>query len=208
MGTGWLVGPDIAVTNRHVASEFARASDNGFAFRQNANGTSVAATVDWRREFQRGAESRFPVREVLWIEPEDSVDVAIVRIAREGEAGAEVPKPIKLMTQAEIEASGPGAWVAVIGYPAFDSRNDAADQQRIFDGVFNVKRLAPGQLTFFGQQAVLHHDATTLGGNSGSVVFDLASGKGIGLHFGGIEGSRNEAVQAPRVQEIIEAHAS
>jgi endonuclease G len=203
-----MVGPDIVVTNRHVANEFARDNDGGFAFRQNSNGSTIAATVDWFREFQRGAESRFRVTEVVWIEPDGSVDVAILRIVAEGETGENAPKPIELMTSDEVEAAAQGTWVAVIGYPAFDSRNDAADQQRIFDGIFNFKRLAPGKVTVFSGEAVLNHDATTLGGNSGSVVFAMDSGKAIGLHFGGIEGSRNEAVQAPRIREIIEEHAS
>ena len=206
IGTGWIVDSDIAVTNRHVANEFARQDNGGFVFRKNFNGSTVAATVDWRHEFQRGDESRFRVTEVVWIEPEDSVDVGILRIARSGEAGEAAPAPIGLMTRAEIDATSQGAWVSVIGYPAFDSRNSAPDQQRIFDGVFDVKRLAPGQVTFFERQVLLHHDATTLGGNSGSVVFDLDSGKAIGLHFGGIEGNRNEAVQAARLQEIIAEH--
>lgn len=88
-----------------------------------------------------------------------------------------------------------GSWLTVVGYPAHDSRNDAADQQRIFDGVYNVKRLAPGQVLAVVQQELLHHDATTLGGNSGSMVVDLASGKAVGIHFGGLEGPRNYAVQ-------------
>jgi endonuclease G len=54
----------------------------------------------------------------------------------------------------------------------------------------------------------LDHDATTLGGNSGSVVIDLTSGKAAALHFGGIEGERNQAVQAPRVQQILAEHGS
>jgi endonuclease G len=207
VGTGWMVGKDIVVTNRHVASEFARESDGGFAFRQNFNGSTISATLDWFREFQRGTESRFRVQEVLWIEPEGSVDVAILRIGDQSETGEDPPDPIELMTSEEVEAAGHGAWVAVIGYPAFDSRNDVADQQRIFDGIFNFKRLAPGKVTHFTDPE-LHHDATTLGGNSGSVVFELDSGKAIGLHFGGVEGSRNEAVQAPRIREIIEEHAS
>jgi endonuclease G len=207
VGTGWVVGDDLVVTNRHVAKEFADPANGGFAFRKNANGTTVAATVDWCHEFERGAESRFGVAEVLWIEPETSVDVGLLRIRPTSETGAGVPAPIELMTRQEIEATPQGAWLAVIGYPAFDSRNNTADQQRIFDGVFNVKRLAPGQITFFGP-SVLHHDATTLGGNSGSVVMDLESGKALALHFGGIEGSRNEAVQAPRVREIIEERVS
>lgn len=208
IGTGWVVGNDLVVTNRHVATEFARENGDGFAFRRNLNGSTVAATLDWRHEFNRSDESRFRVTEVLWIEPEDSVDVAILRIATTGETGEKVPAAIDLMSREEIDDTPPGAWVAVIGYPAYDSRNNAADQQRIFDGIFGVKRLAPGQVTFSERALLIHHDATTLGGNSGSVVFDLERGKAIALHFGGIEGRRNQAVQAARVHEIIAEHAS
>ena len=49
----------------------------------------------------------------------------------------------------------------------------------------------------------LNHDATTLGGNSGSVVMDLATGQAVGLHFGGYEGDRNMAVQAPVVADRL-----
>jgi Trypsin-like peptidase domain len=207
VGTAWIVGPDLAVTNRHVAAEFAGARDGHFVFQENFDGSKVAATVDWRHEFQRGHESRFRVKEVVWIEPRNSVDVALLRISTESEDGEPAPTPIPLMTRDELRAAPPGEWVTVIGYPAFDSRNDAADQQRIFDGNFNVKRLAPGQITFLSDQPVLFHDATTLGGNSGSVVFDLSTGKAAALHFGGIQGQRNEAVQAWRLQEIIREHA-
>lgn len=206
VGTGWVVASDLVVTNRHVAEEFARENGGQCAFRRNLNGSPVAATVDWRHEFRRAEESRFRVTEVLWIEPDDSVDVAILRIADTGESGESAPAPIDLMSQEEIADTAPGAWVAVIGYPEFDVRNNAADQQRIFDGVFGVKRLAPGQVTFFEQDLLLQHDATTLGGNSGSVVFDLERSKAIALHFGGVEGRRNAAVQASRVRKIIAEH--
>lgn len=207
VGTAWMVGPGLAVTNRHVAEEFARREGDTFGFVQNFDGTKVAATLDWRHEFGRGHESRFRVRHVIWIEPRGSVDVALLEIADEGEDGEQPPAPIALMNQQELRGTGPGHWVAVIGYPAFDSRNNAADQQRIFDGNFNVKRLAPGQITFLSDRPVLHHDATTLGGNSGSVVLDLDTGKATALHFGGIQGQRNEAVQAPRVREIVAERA-
>jgi endonuclease G len=159
--------------------------------------------VDWRHEYQQPEESRFRVAEILWIEPEDSVDVALVRIEDRGEDGEPAPRTIELMSRGEVDAAGVGAWVAVIGYPAQDSRNNAADQQRIFDGIYNVKRIAPGQITAISSDDLLHHDATTLGGNSGSVVVDLDSGKAVALHFGGIQRARNVAVQAPRVREIL-----
>lgn len=208
VGTGWMVAPDVVVTNRHVAQEFATRENGAFGFLQNFGAPPVRAAVDWRREHQRPEESRFRIDEIIWIEPPQSVDVALLRIVREGEDGEAAPAAIELMTREEVDEAGVGAWVAVIGYPARDSRNDAADQQRIFDGIYNVKRLAPGQVTAVAAGDLLHHDATTLGGNSGSVVVDLSSGKALALHFGGIEGDRNMAVQAPRVREIIAEHVA
>ena len=204
VGTCWVVAQDILVTNRHVAREFATEGDGGFVFRQNFGRPPVKASVDWRHEHQQPDESVFRIQEVLWIEPDDSVDVALLRVSATGEAGEAVPGVVELMTREEVDATGVGAWVGVVGYPAFDTRNDVADQQRIFDGVYNAKRLAPGQVTAVAGTDLLHHDATTLGGNSGSVIVELESGKAIGLHFGGIEGQRNEAVQAPRVRQILD----
>jgi hypothetical protein len=204
VGTAWMVAPGVAVTNRHVASEFATREDDGFAFLQNFGAPPVSAIVDWRHEHQQVEESRFRVREVIWIEPSGSVDVALLRLAEESEDGEAAPSVIDLMSEHEFDQAGVGSWVAVIGYPAHDSRNDAADQQRIFDGIYNMKRLAPGQVTAVTAQDLLHHDATTLGGNSGSVIVDLESGKALALHFGGIEHERNEAVQAPRIRRILE----
>lgn len=203
VGTGWVVAPGIVVTNRHVAREFASDLKDGFAFRKNYGAPPTAASLDWRHEYKQDDESRFKIKEILWIEPEDSVDVAFLRIADHGEDGEASPAAVELMSRTEFDGADVGAWVAVVGYPAQDSRNNAADQQRIFDGIYNVKRLAPGRVTAKAARDVLHHDATTLGGNSGSVVVHLDSGKAMALHFGGIEGDRNAAVQAPRVHELL-----
>jgi Trypsin-like peptidase domain len=204
VGTGWMVAEDVMVTNRHVAREFGTELGGGFAFRQNFGRPPVRVSVDWRHEHQQPEESIFKIEEILWIEPDDSVDVALLRVGVTGDAGEARPGVIELMTREEVDAAGVGTWVAVVGYPAFDTRNDLADQQRIFDGIYNAKRLAPGQVTAVADADVLHHDATTLGGNSGSVLVDLDSGKAMALHFGGIEGQRNEAVQAPRVRQVLD----
>ena len=68
--------------------------------------------------------------------------------------------------------------------------------QQIFMDVYNVKRLQPGEVRSF--QAVelpeFVHDCSTLGGNSGSPVFDLESHNVVGLHFGGKYLEGNHAV--------------
>jgi endonuclease G len=208
VGTGWLVRPDIVVTNRHVAEEFGRRRGGGFGFRSGPAGTLVRANLDCCREYGEIKESRFRVTDVLWIEPDGSVDVAVIRISPRDENGAAAPPPIPLMNSSDLNAAGIGAWVAVIGYPAYDNRCDSDDQRRIFDGIYGVKRIAPGQITGLISEQILHHDATTLGGNSGSLVLDLASGRAAAIHFGGLAGERNLAVQAPVITRVLEDNVS
>jgi V8-like Glu-specific endopeptidase len=206
VGTGWVVHPEIVVTNRHVAQVFAASEGNGFAFRKAGSPDRfVKASIDWRREHGRGAESVVRAEEVLWIEPDEGPDLALMRIRSTDDDGNATPGPLPLMAQADVDASV-GSWVAVIGYPAQSPFNDLADQQRIFDGIYNVKRVAPGTVMSVSPDGLLNHDATTLGGNSGSVVMDMATGQALALHFGGFEGDRNFAVQAPVVADRLAAH--
>jgi S1-C subfamily serine protease len=203
-GTGWVVGPGIVATNRHVARHFAERTDDTFGFLQHFPAPPVKATLDWHHEFDRFTESRFAVREVIWIEPSDSVDVALLHIADRGENDEDQPPPLPLLSSDDVRQ---GMWVSVIGYPARSPFNNPADQQRIFDGIYEVKRLAPGKVTSLNAtHGLLTHDATTLGGNSGSVVVDLESGKVAAIHFAGTEGVGNDAVQAPRLAEIVDRH--
>ncbi|SNY45142.1 trypsin-like serine peptidase [Paractinoplanes atraurantiacus] len=206
-GTGWVVGDRLVVTNRHVAEEFARPDGAGFVFREPVRGRRAQATMDWRQEHDITAESRFRVERVLWIEPEPSHDVALLRVTETGEDGEPCPPPIGLLSADELDGLGVGGWIGVIGYPARDSRNDLGDQQRLFDGIFDVKRLAPGRITGL-HPAMVRHDATTLGGNSGSALVDFRTGKAAALHFGGIQGDANCAVPAPALARIIAERAS
>jgi Trypsin-like peptidase domain len=203
-GTAWMVAEDIAVTNRHVAEYFAAPSDTGFGFRLTTHNQVVHASLDWRREYGQPEESVAQVSEVLWMEPDGSFDVALLRVR--GIDGQPLPPPIELMTHDEIK-SGLNQWIAVIGYPQRSLDNSLEDQQRIFDGIYGVKRLAPGTVMSIAPDGLFDHDATTLGGNSGSVVVDLGSGKATGLHFGGFEGDRNMAVQGDIVADLLSRHA-
>lgn len=204
-GTGWMVAPGVVATNRHVAELFARQQGDEFAYKKNLNGREAKATLDWYHEYGRPDESRFRVDEILWIEPDESFDVALLSIVDEGEDGEAPPEVLDLLD--EDLGADVGRWVGVIGYPAQSPYNDMEDQQRIFDGIYDVKRLAPGQITSLADNGLLEHDATTLGGNSGSAVIDLESGKVAGIHFGGLEGKENYAVQAPRLAAIVRDHA-
>ena len=99
----------------------------------------------------------------------------------------------------------PGAHVAVIGYPARDSRiPDFSLMQSIFGDVYDRKRLAPGQI-LDARHDVVTHDCSTLGGNSGSVVLDLADGRAVALHFAGRFLKSNSAVPAALVADRLAA---
>jgi endonuclease G len=112
-----------------------------------------------------------------------------------------LPSPIPLDDQ--VLQSDP--WVAVIGYPAEDGRrNEPLLMRQIFGDVFGVKRLAPGQVMDTAGEW-LTHDCSTLGGNSGSVVLDLGTGRAVGLHVGGRFGVANYAVPAALIATRLAA---
>lgn len=195
LGTGWLVADDILVTNRHVANEFGRSSGSGFVFRQGS-GRRMTAAVDFLEEFGRLESRELRVRKILHIEGDSGPDLALLQIERRR---GEVVAPIALASGEAREDQQ----VAVIGYPAKDSRIPDQDlMESIFGNVFNKKRLAPGQITGRQGGSVLH-DCSTLGGNSGSVVLDLASGAALGLHFAGRFLEANFAVPASTVADRL-----
>ena len=104
---------------------------------------------------------------------------------------------------ADAPADLPGHPVYCVGYPAYDGRrNEPESMSRIFTDIYNVKRLQPGTTTeLASQQNVVKHDCSTLGGNSGSPVFDLTDHRVLGLHFGGRYGLGNYAVPLWRMVE-------
>ncbi len=73
---------------------------------------------------------------------------------------------------------------------------------RIFNGIYDVKRLSPGVVTE-STPNLLKHDCSTLGGNSGSVMINLATGEAVGLHFGGSYKISNLAVPAPVISDLL-----
>ncbi|MGH8660700.1 MAG: hypothetical protein ACREUB_02925 [Burkholderiales bacterium] len=54
----------------------------------------------------------------------------------------------------------------MIGYLAYDTRNDASAIKQIFGNMFFVKRLAPGEIIGSREQGLqLTHDCSTMGGS-------------------------------------------
>lgn len=186
-GTAFLVGPNLVMTNRHVAELFVDGTGRGLAFRAGAQ-----ATMNFVEEAERSIADRFAVRSVVVVHP--YWDMALLRIEDVSIA------PLLLSLD---DPASPQEDVVVIGFPAFNPRLDRVVQDEVFGGVYNVKRLQPGRrlarrsIDSFGKSVnAATHDASTLGGNSGSAVIAVATGQVVGLHFGGAYLDTNYAVPA------------
>jgi endonuclease G len=199
LGTAWMISKDIAITNRHVALEFARRQNGGWDFRRNPVGQKARVRVDFKEEYSQTNALEVEVEEILFVsELQDTEpDLAFIRLKSTGPRPLPPPLPLYDGTMRVSQK------IAVIGYPAEDPRNGAADQARIFANIFDVKRLAPGEITGVADGLAFTHDCTTLGGNSGSVVLDVETGTAIGLHFAGEYLLNNYAVRASTVLEFL-----
>jgi hypothetical protein len=187
LGTGWLAGQGIVITNRHVALEFSRRdAGQNWTFR-----APMKASVDLRAELGSDDTLSFDVTSIVGIHEDH--DLAVLRVAQT--SGSEpLPDPLPLAAQPPPDLEG--RQVYVVGYPAWDGRrNDPEPMKRIFADIYNVKRLQPGQISGASLATFeIFHDCSTLGGNSGSPVVSLDDHHVLGLHFGGRFLEGNHAV--------------
>ena len=199
LGTAWLIKDNIVVTNRHVAGIFTRERNGVFEIVPDHTGNPVRVVIDFLSELDNPASKEVAVTSVLHVASKfgGEPDVAFLVL----DENADLPVPAVLGDDTKLTPH-PDDALATIGYPAFDSRNDADDQQRIFGGQYNVKRLAPG-LVMQLRPATIAHDCTTLGGNSGSQVLSLKQGGAVGLHYSGVEGDENRAVRISHVMDLL-----
>ena len=209
-GTAWIVAENLVVTNAHVAAEFVAREQTHLVFRRTFGSDAMAACVDLREEFvPAGSPEEFEigVDQVLYLADladSSAPDLAILRLAP-GQ-GVTLPPPIPFVDVA-LE---PGRDIAVVGYPAEDPYGvpSVAVAQRLFGGVYGVKRFSPGKVGELPDGGwAFGHDATTLGGSSGSVVIDLETGGAIGVHFAGTLERTNHAVRGAYVLDAMTAIA-
>jgi endonuclease G len=188
-GTGFVVGKRLLMTNRHVAKLFS--SGLGLKIAYNAGDSAV----NFRRQTDSPDSDRSAYVDVLgvvmvhpyWdmalLETADLTDHQILSLSTKRPEGLE------------------GRDIVAVGYPAQDWRSDLALQDRIFERTYNVKRLQPGALrqranirSFANLVSAVTHDASTLGGNSGSAIIDIETQKVLALHFAGEYLKANYAV--------------
>lgn len=208
VGTGWMLAEDLMLTNRHVAELFGVRTGSSFGFRRSPAGAQYQVRVDFRREHGRSTVAQVGIRDVVFIEEpgQANPDMAIIRLRADQ---GTLPPPIDLDDHPLTFDPNDRATLAVVGYPAADSRNDAFAMREIFGDIYNVKRLSPGRIMGIAPNGrILEHDCTTLGGNSGSPVINLKTGKVCGLHFAGSYRERNFAVTAAWIKSRLKALSS
>jgi endonuclease G len=181
-GTGFIVGPNVMLTNRHVAQTFCQTGGSTLTFTPG-----IVPSLDLKQEAASTASVPVSISEPVLILTQ--WDAALFRLA-EPPAGV-----IPLRLAARPASPLDGRLATIIGYPALDTRGSTEEllqQMKIFRAIFDKKRLQPGRLTgfrntnSFGQAvAALAHDCSTLGGNSGSALLDIDAETIVGLHFGG-----------------------
>ncbi len=200
LGTGFVVGPGLVMTNRHVLEEIASPLPRA---EQPKRWQMVrGATVDFSPSGNDPAQ-KFMVEEVAFAGPEQiyrlpisfaKLDLALLRVQAVNAAGMALPKPFRV--NQDPNWRGADANLFVVGFPAPPNavprdergalRHDVIERLReIFGLNYRRKYFSPG-LAQATRSWVFDHDATTLGGNSGSVVGALSGDlPAVGLHFAG-----------------------
>jgi hypothetical protein len=114
-----------------------------------------------------------------------------------------IPKTDRPAVTLEAAAPADGVRVAVIGYPAKDEVRNPIFTAAVFGTKFGVKRAALGEVLDGSATPTLFHDCSTLGGNSGSPVFQLETCRVIGIHRSGFFMYRNEAVDGASLDAFV-----
>lgn len=199
VGTGVVVAPGVVMTNRHVLDAIAEPlPGGGFVLGGPASIVFDEDGVDETR--------RFEVTKVLTAGPDrigrqadiGKLDMALLAVTPTSSSGAALPDPVSPGVLSKSDHK-----ILVVGYPARPGQ--AAVTDPTIDGVsiemidrlfeiyrhdYGVKYASPGEIAaepLAGDERGwgFSHDATTLGGNSGSPVISLQQLRMTGLHFGG-----------------------
>jgi hypothetical protein len=198
-GTGFLIQKNLLVTNRHVLQ--AIADENGGAWQLHP-GISIdfGHEHDARQSVGRRALKRVVFAGSRRIDPmaidHTKLDLALIELA--GAPPADQPATTLPFDITPNWARPRLVRVYTIGYPGEPQAGAYKLNvlEKLFHTTFGYKRVAPGQIVQ-AQAAVapwtLAHDATTLGGNSGSVVVAIGNEtSAAGLHYGGRPGQPGE----------------
>ena len=175
IGTGFLVADGVLATNRHVLDDLTLGTGVLAPGRAQVLFQHEKATTD-------KPENIVPIEGVVRVH--EHLDIALLAVPTHG-------RPV-----VDIDTTGiqEGHRVAAIGYPAKDEVRNPLFTAAVFRGDFGFKRASLGEVLDGTRTPSLFHDCSTLGGNSGSPVFSLETGRVVAIHRAGFFMYRNEAV--------------
>jgi hypothetical protein len=192
VGTGFLIQENLILTNRHVLQDIANVDANGNWIMTND------AVIDFGYEHpQHKSFNRRQLERVLFAGGQrilpfsldhNKLDLALISLR----PGRSEQAPLRVLS------FGSGSqWaklntaIYTVGYPGPPKHNlyPTTLLELLFQKTYGCKRLAPGELVSSRSTVnkwTLTHDATTLGGNSGSAVLVMGNELvAAGLHYGG-----------------------
>lgn len=178
LGTGFLIAPNLVVTNRHVLENFATLSDREWFVEP-----SLRARIDFNEERGATSDRQHKIERVVYAASDPNVDLAVVAIAELSDSSEPQPKPIQLAGPSRPRKN---RVIAAIGYPEGTSGGVTPLERAMLGGVYGVKRIQPG-LVLSSSALTFTHDCTTVAGSSGSCIVAGGGGGALGLHYGGLD---------------------
>lgn len=196
-GTGALIGPNLVLTNRHVLQSIAVLDAGTGQWDLKAN-----LAIDFGHEHQsretigRRALKRvvFTGKDFIDVNNLDHAKLDLALIEIEPVNGPAVVPPLPLdLTPGWTSSDRKLFIVGYPGQPEYSEANPPSLLEKLFLQTFGCKRIAPGQILRSAdvmaagpRKWATSHDATTLGGNSGSAVLLIGrTSASVGLHYGG-----------------------
>lgn len=182
-GTGFVIGPGLVMTNRHVARELFRGKLSRLKKRPRTNGT-----------FTLPAGEQSQIIDVRWIGKTQALDIAVLTVS---------PTPNVAVQVLSLDQPTLPSAAALLGYPLTDRVFDqltTEERLRLGDERRNVLRCQPATVDAVVKQGlVVSHTASTFEGNSGSPLFDLETGRVAAVHYRAHKGRAFAVLTAPLV---------
>jgi V8-like Glu-specific endopeptidase len=201
VGTGFLIHENLILTNRHVLQLVGKRDDKGDweLFDE--------AAIDFGHEFRaRDSVNKRALKKLIFC-GSDEIDLQAVKADHkkldlaliELEPADSSNKPAKVLAvDSSTDWATDDTVIFTIGYPGQPALGSFTPTllDQLFQLTYGCKRLAPGLIARSQESSepwTMAHDATTLGGNSGSGI--LIAGRehiAAGLHYGGRNKSPSE----------------
>ncbi|MBY5834753.1 trypsin-like peptidase domain-containing protein [Rhizobium leguminosarum] len=198
-GTAFLVGPNLALTNRHVLFP-----PDGLRLARRYPGATTArmkgdydVVLDFAFDNGTPRKMLYRIVDVLFVADDaDPIDAALLRIEPVTGGGWTAPKPL-LISRADVFDIDR---LYIVGHPGY-LENVPEDIMAVFGRPDERKRISFGELmdAVSPDQKNVVHDASTVGGFSGAAVLGFDGVDVRALHYWGDSRSGNRAIPASAI---------